>query len=31
MNLNQKQREALRNILEYEQTHEPKEFDLGWS
>jgi Holliday junction DNA helicase RuvB len=31
MNLNQKQKEALRNILEYEQTHDPKEFDLGWS
>jgi len=31
MNLNKKQKEALRNILEYEQTHEPKEFDLGWS
>jgi Holliday junction DNA helicase RuvB len=31
MNLNQKQKEALLNILEYEQTHDPKEFDLGWS
>jgi Holliday junction DNA helicase RuvB len=31
MNLNEKQKEALRNILEYEQTHDPKEFDLGWS
>jgi Holliday junction DNA helicase RuvB len=31
MNLNQNQKEALRNILEYEQTHDPKEFELGWS
>jgi len=31
MNLNQKQRDALISILEYEQTHDPKEFSLGWS
>jgi Holliday junction DNA helicase RuvB len=31
MNLNQKQKEALLNILEYERTHDPKEFDLGWN
>jgi len=31
MNLNQKQTDALISILEYEQTHDPKEFSLGWS
>jgi Holliday junction DNA helicase RuvB len=31
MNLNQKQIDALLNIAEYEQTHDPNEFDLGWS
>ncbi len=31
MNLNQKQIDALLNISEYEQTHDPKEFSLGWS
>jgi len=31
MNLNQKQMDALINIFEYEQTHDPKEFSLGWS
>jgi Holliday junction DNA helicase RuvB len=31
MNLNQKQRDALVSILEYEQTHDPKEFSLGWT
>ena len=31
MILNQKQRDALLSILEYEQTHDPKEFTLGWS
>jgi len=31
MNLNQKQIDALFNISEYEQTHDPKEFSLGWS
>ena len=31
MNLNQKQKEALLSIFEYEQTHDPKEFSLGWS
>lgn len=31
MNLNEKQKDALLGILEYEQTHDPKEFSLGWS
>lgn len=31
MNLNQKQQDALVSILEYEQTHDPKELSLGWS
>ena len=31
MDLNQKQMNALLSILEYEQTHDPKEFSLGWS
>jgi len=31
MNLNQKQQDALVSILEYEQTHYPKELSLGWS
>jgi Holliday junction DNA helicase RuvB len=31
MSLNQKQRDALLRILEYEQTHDPKEFSLGWA
>ena len=31
MSLNQKQRDAVFSILEYEQTHDPKEFCLGWS
>ncbi len=30
MNLNQKQKDALLSIFEYEQTHDPKEFSLGW-
>ena len=29
--LNEKQRHALLSILEYEQTHDAKEFSLGWS
>jgi len=31
MNLNEKQRYALVKILEYEETHDPKNFSLGWS
>jgi Holliday junction DNA helicase RuvB len=31
MELNQKQRDALLNIFEYEQSHNPKDFSLGWS
>jgi len=31
MNLNQKQRDALINISEYEGTHDPEKFSLGWS
>ena len=31
MNLNQKQVEALLRIFEYERTHNPKDFSLGWS
>ncbi len=31
MNLNQKQRDALLNISEYEQAHDSKDFSLGWS
>jgi len=31
MNLNQKQKDALLSIFEYEQTHDPEEFSLGWS
>jgi Holliday junction DNA helicase RuvB len=31
MNFNQKQKDALSSILKYEQTHDPKEFGLGWS
>ena len=31
MNLNQKQTDALLGIFEYEQTHDSKEFSLGWS
>jgi len=31
MNLNQKQTDALLKILEYEQTHDPEDFSLGWS
>ncbi len=31
MTINQKQKDALLSILEYEQTHDPKEFSLGWS
>ena len=31
MNLNQKQMDALLNIFEYEQTHDPEKFSLGWS
>jgi hypothetical protein len=31
MNLNEKQTDALLSILEYEETHDPKEFSLGWS
>ncbi|HEY90568.1 MAG TPA: hypothetical protein G4O07_01920 [Dehalococcoidia bacterium] len=30
MNLNQKQTDALLSILEYEQTHDPEDFSLGW-
>ncbi|MBL7166873.1 MAG: AAA family ATPase [Dehalococcoidales bacterium] len=30
MNLNQKQTDALLKILEYEQTHDPEDFSLGW-
>ena len=31
MTINQKQKDALLSILEYEQTHDSKEFSLGWS
>jgi Holliday junction DNA helicase RuvB len=31
MTINEKQKDALLSILEYEQTHDPKEFSLGWS
>jgi Holliday junction DNA helicase RuvB len=31
MNLNQKQKDALVGIFEYEQAHDPSEFSLGWS
>jgi len=31
MNLNQKQRDALLSIFGYEQTHDPKDYTLGWS
>jgi Holliday junction DNA helicase RuvB len=31
MNLNQNQKDALVSVLEYEQTHDLKEFSLGWS
>jgi Holliday junction DNA helicase RuvB len=31
MNLNEKQVDALLSILEYEQTHQPNDFSLGWS
>jgi Holliday junction DNA helicase RuvB len=31
MNLNQKQRDALVGVFEYEQTHDPSKFSLGWS
>ncbi len=31
MNLNRKQIDALLNISEYEQTHDSKDFSLGWS
>ena len=31
MDLNQKQTDALVSIIEYEQTHVPEEFSLGWS
>ena len=31
MDLNQKQEDALLSICEYEQTHNPEEFSLGWS
>jgi len=30
MTINQKQKGALFSILGYEQTHDPKEFSLGW-
>ncbi|HUV43769.1 MAG TPA: AAA family ATPase [Dehalococcoidales bacterium] len=30
MNLNQKQTDALLKTLEYEQTHDPEDFSLGW-
>lgn len=30
MDLGQKQRETLLRISEYERTHDPKEFSLGW-
>jgi hypothetical protein len=29
--IDEKQREALLSIIEYEQTHDPVEFILGWS
>jgi len=31
MKLNEKQKEALLGIFEYEQTHDPSKFSLGWS
>lgn len=31
MNLNQKQRDALLNIIEFERTHDQKDFSVGWS
>ena len=31
MNLSQKQIDALLSIVEYEQTHDPEDFSLGWS
>ncbi len=31
MDLNKKQKDALKSILEYEQTHQPEEYSLGWS
>jgi Holliday junction DNA helicase RuvB len=31
MNINQKQRDALVGVFEYEQTHDPSKFSLGWS
>ena len=31
MNLSQKERDALLGIFEYEETHNPKDFNLGWS
>jgi len=31
VNLNQKQKDALLNISEYEKTHDTKDFSLGWS
>jgi len=31
ISLDEKQRDALLSILEYEQTHDPTEFSLGWS
>lgn len=31
LKIDEKQREALLNILEYERTHDPTEFILGWS
>lgn len=31
MKLNEKQKDALLGIFEYEQTHDPRKFSLGWS
>ncbi len=31
MNLNDQQKDALVSVSEYEQTHDPSEFSLGWS
>ena len=31
MSIKQKERDALLSILEYEQSHNPKDFSLGWS
>ena len=31
MNLNNQQKDALVNVLRYEETHDPSEYSLGWS